>query len=119
MSGMLSTRSELGSWSFVLGVIVAVVVGLLSAAGESVALVSLLIIVGFIVGLLNITARETNEFLIAAVTLVLVSSFGGSVLGEVAVIGTYLESVLKAILTYIIPAAIVVAVKTIYSLARD
>jgi hypothetical protein len=48
-----------------------------------------------------------------------VSYFGGNVLGQIASIGVYLESIMQAIMTFVIPATIIVALKAIYALAHD
>jgi hypothetical protein len=110
---------KIGSWAFLLGAIIAVVAGILSPGGATSTITTLLIILGLIVGLLNVTQKETTSFLIAAVSLAIVTAFGGEVLREVAGIGPYLEGVLAAILTFVIPAAIIVALKSIYALASE
>ncbi len=108
---------KVGAWAFIIGVILAILAGLFFGAGAIVT--SILIILGIIVGFLNITDKETGAYLLAAVSLVIVTSFGGSVLGHVAVIGMYLQSILGAIMTFVIPAVIIVALKAIYSLANN
>ncbi len=109
--------AKVGGWAFIIGVILAILAGLFF--GANTAVVSILIILGIIVGFLNIKDKETNAYLIAAVSLIIVTSFGGIVLGNVAIIGTYIEGILNAIMTFVIPAVIIVALKAIYSLAHD
>jgi len=76
-----------------------------------------LILLGLIVGFLNVTGRETTPFLLAALALVIVSWMGGPIfnLGWL----TILQSVLNAIMIFVIPATIIVALKAIYALAHD
>ncbi|MAG16176.1 hypothetical protein CMO88_03895 [Candidatus Woesearchaeota archaeon] len=112
------SNNSLGSLSFIFGSLIAVITGLVSPAAASSTLTSLLILLGIIVGFLNITMKETNAFLLATVALVIVSALGGAVLGQVSFIGQYLESVLMSILTFVVPATVIVALKTIYSLAE-
>ena len=109
--------AKVGAWAFIIGVILAIIAGLFFGANTVVT--SVLILLGIIVGFLNITDKETNAYLLAAVSLVIVTSFGGAVLGNIAVIGVYLQSILSAIMTFVIPAVIIVALKAIYSLAND
>lgn len=111
--------AKVGSWAFIIGVILALIVGIFNAGQASPVAISVLILLGLIVGFLNVTGRETTPFLLAALTLVLVSYFGGNVLGQIASIGTYLQSILSAIMTFVIPATIIVALKAIYALAHD
>jgi len=108
---------KVGAWAFIIGVILAIIAGLFF--GTNAVVTSVLILLGIIVGFLNITDKETSAYLLAAVSLVIVTSFGGSVLAHVAVIGVYLQSVLGAIMTFVIPAVIIVALKAIYSIAND
>lgn len=116
---MNTSTHEIGRWSFILGVLIAIVVGILSSQGESVMLVSLLIILGFIVGLLNVQLKETTEFLIAGVALVIVSQMAGSVVSSVPIIGPFIQAILASILIFVLPATIMVAVRKIYALERD
>ena len=106
----------IGSLLFLVGAVVAVVAGLLSPGGVNKSLTSVLIVLGLVVGFLNVTTRETTAFLLATVSLVIVSALGGAVLGQVPQVGPYLEGMLLAILTFVVPGAIVVALKSVYSL---
>ena len=112
------SSTSLGSLSFLFGVIIAVLVGIINPGSANTTLTSLLILLGIIVGFLNITTKETNSFLMATVSLVIVSALGGAVLGQVAYVGNYLNAVLTSILTFVIPATIIVAIKSIYMLAE-
>ena len=107
--------NKLGSWAFIGGLILAVVLGLGLTAFET-TLIWLLFLVGIVVGLLNITAKETQAFLTAGTILALVSFLGVNVgvFANVEVI----SNILKGILTLFIPATIVVALKAVYELAR-
>ena len=106
-----------GSWSFLLGVVVAILAGALMPE-SSATVTSFLVFLGTIVGLLNVTTRETNSFLMASVSLVLVAALGGSVVSGVVSVGPYLGAILDSILVFVVPATIVVALKSIFSLAE-
>ena len=109
--------ADFGSWSFILGIAVAVLAGLsLPESRTTLWIPSLIIFLGFVSGLLNVTKKEETHFLIAAVALVLVTWFGGSVVGSVAIVGDYLLSIFNNILIFVVPAAIIVALKAIFSL---
>ena len=110
--------AKIGSWAFIIGVVVALLLGVFGSGNTPIA-TSALIVLGLIVGLLNVTGRETTPFLLASVSLVIVSSMGGAVLAGVAQIGPKLQGVLGAIMTFVIPATIIVALKAIYALAHD
>lgn len=110
-----------GVWAFIVGIILALIGGILVGllgAGQT-AVTAILIVLGLVVGFLNVTDKETKDYLLAAVSLILVTYFGGQVLGIVPIIGSYLQSVFGAIITFVIPATIIVSLKAIYGLARD
>ena len=110
---------SIGSWAFLLGVVVAVISGALLPDNSTAPIVtSFLVLLGTIVGLLNVTTDETNSFLLASVSLVLVTALGGSVVSGVVSVGQYIRSMLDSILVFVVPATIVVALKSIFSLAE-
>lgn len=116
--------SKLGQWAFIVGVIIAVVVGLFSARLSlqmqgTLALV--LVILGLAVGFMNVSEKESVPFLVAAAALMLTATsvdtlskidFGIS-------LGTYLAGIVSQIAVFVAPAAVIVALKSIQSLAKD
>lgn len=110
--------AKVGSWAFIIGIIIAIIVGIFSRTGTTVT-TTVLIVLGLIVGFLNITGRETTPFLLATISLVIVAYFGGATLGQVAVIGPFLQGILGALMTFVVPATIIVALKAIWALAHD
>lgn len=118
---MAKGASKLGVWAFIIGIVLALIGGIIVSllnAGAA-AITAILIVLGLIVGFLNVTDKETKDYLLAAVSLILVTYFGGQTLQLVPVIGNYLSSVFGAIMTFVIPATIIVALKAIYNLAQD
>ena len=91
-------------WLFIIGLVIAIIAPFIGLD-----LIWLLVLIGVIVGLLNITAKEVNSFLIATVALVIASSS--------LQIWTLLTSILDNVVILVAPAAIIVAVKAVYALA--
>lgn len=110
------TLNKAGAWAFIFGIILAMFAGFWTLTPL---MISALIVLGLIVGFLNIEIHQTNNFLFTTLVLVLISSLGGSLLGQVAVIGPTLSSIFSAIVTFVIPAAIIVALKAIYLHAKE
>ena len=104
-----------GHYAFIAGIILAVLIALVPHLRGDIA-TWILVILGVLVGLLNVTAKETTGFLIAALALIIASSASALVL---AVIWTGLTLILGNIIIFVSPAAIVVALKTVYALAQD
>ncbi len=107
-------KNIIGSWAFLIGVIIAIIVGLVGPVATNQIVISILVILGLIVGFLNITSKEVMNFLIVGAVLVIVSAFGRNVLSIIPAIA----SVLDAILALVVPAMVVVALKAVFALAK-
>ena len=121
---------EVGSWSFIVGVLIATIIGILSGLQQTdmVAWVPVEIwtiatlALGLIVGLLNISEKETMPFLIAVVALGLAGSLGqafATLFPYWTQIGAVISNVLINIAAFAIPAGVVVALKSFYNLASS
>ncbi len=109
---MAKNRSSiLGSWSFLIGVILAVVFGFMGAVSGSIAVV--LVVLGLIIGLLNVAGDEAMPFLLSGVSLIIISSLGQSSLNVIPQAG----DILSALMTIFVPATIIVAIKNVFSIA--
>ena len=116
-------EKQIGNYSFIVGVILAIVLGLaapkLGAATPW--LWSLLIVLGLVVGFLNVSGKETKEFLWVTVALVVVAFAGSAQINSwsnVELIGPYLKGIFDSILALVVPASIVVALKEVWQLAK-
>lgn len=105
-------EAKIGSWAFILGVLISIVAGLIPA-WQTPTLVWVLVILGLVVGFLNITGKETTEFLVAALALMLIGS-----VGAIPALGIIILSILANIVAFVAPAALVVAMKSIWVLAQ-
>lgn len=105
--------NKLGAWAFLIGVILAVILGALGNVDGTI--ITILVVIGLIVGILNVKDEETMPFLLAGVSLVIVSALGGGVLGTIE----WLARILAALNAIFVPATIVVALKTVLSLAKN
>ena len=109
-----------GKWALIIGFLIAIIIGLFSGNLGSNAqgwIIFLLVVLGLIVGFLNIAEREATPFLVAAIAL-LVTGTAAINLAIIPQIGTYLQTIIKNITVFVTPAAIVVAMKAIFSLAN-
>ncbi len=114
-------EKKIGYYSFVVGAIIALLLGLalpqLDVAKPW--LMSLLVILGLIVGFLNITGKETKDYLLIGLVLVLIAEFGGGALGDVQWLGTFLQGIFDSLMAFIVPALTIVALKAIYGLSKS
>ncbi len=114
------SKRLLGSWSFLIGLILAVILGLGLSFAEAyqATLIWIVFLLGIVVGLLNITSGEVSPFLTSGTVLVLVSFLGVQV-GVFDGVAPVISSVLKGILTLFVPATVIVALKAVFGLARN
>src|SRR3989338_1080348 len=110
-------ENMIGSWAFIIGVVAAVVLGIGLTADYQKVLVWILFLLGLIIGMLNITATETQSFLTAGTLLALMSYLGLQV--GVFTEAPFVTNILRGILTLFVPATIIVALKAVYLLAQD
>ncbi len=114
--GIAGRSHLLGSWSFLIGLILAVLLGLGYVGAYRNPLVWLVFLLGVVVGLLNITHDEMVPFMTAGVVLALVSFLGASVLDGLG--SEVVSGILKGVLTLFVPATMIVALKSVFVLAR-
>lgn len=121
---MITDKENL--WSariFLIGIILAVVAGIISVSLGKLnpVILGALAIIGFFVGFMT-SYRDVSTFLMASVSLVIVSFAGASGIKGIEFLeielGNIISSVLGALLVMLIPATIVVAIKSLFSISR-
>lgn len=104
----------IGFWAFIAGLILAVVAGIFWP--QNAGIIVALIILGVIIGVLNITAKEFMLFLLATIALVVV----GNVFAPLTALrlGEILGNILSYIATLVAPAAIIAAIRALWAVGR-
>lgn len=117
-----SRENLIGAWAFLIGVVLAVLVAIFAGQRTNPFILGILALLGLIVGYF-VAEKDVQTFLIASVSLVIVSFAGiqGLVL-DAAIrgieIGRIVSAILGALLVLFVPATIVVALKTVFSIAK-
>ena len=104
-----SNTKGLGWWAFIAGLVIAVIAGY---TGNVVNWTWLLVILGIVVGYFNISKSEAVTFMISTLALMAAGSAG------LELLWAPLGSMLAGVVIFIAPAAVVVAVKTVYEIAQ-
>jgi hypothetical protein len=126
---------KLGSMAFMVGFIIAVLVGLAQAAGtimgmqlitdDIAGIIALvLVVLGLVIGYMNIKDKHITDFLIATVAVAIVGLVALSPATAVAVgvtspIVVAINSIVGNIVVLVAPAALVVGLKQIMALAKE
>ncbi len=108
---------QVGSYAFIAGVIIAVL-AVFAGASLATTITAALVVLGLIVGLLNVTEKETKDFVLMSVALVIVSAQGAALLAAVPEIGTMLSTILLNIVTFVVPSTVVVSLVAIRKIAQ-
>ena len=103
----------IGKWAFVAGVLIAVLFGLFSDIGATMA--AILVVIGLVIGLLNITSKEATPFLLAGIAVIIATSFGANVMTAIPAAAR----VLNAIMILVVPAVILVALREVFEMAKN
>ena len=103
----------IGGWAFLIGVIIAIIVGILGTPSSTI--MTILVVIGILVGLFNIADKEASSFLISGVVLVIVGSLGGNAFGSLTIV----TGILAALMAIFVPAIIIVAIKNVLSIAKN
>lgn len=126
--GLKSHENSVGAWSFLIGVILALIIGLFTKLLPIPALTAysphiygVLVFLGLIVGYMISSGKDSQTFLIAGTIIVIVGRFGmdsvsGSLIG--IGLGDTVTSIFSALLALFVPATIIVALKTLFSISN-
>ncbi len=121
---------KVGSWLFLIGILIAVIVGLIvgsEAWTDTSGYVTLLLaVLGFVVGILSffavgtITQERVPTFLIAALMLVGIGAAGSTNWFEnLKIIGPYFSSIAGMLAVFVAPAAGILAIRAIWDAGKS
>jgi hypothetical protein len=106
--------AKIGFWAFIIGLLLALIGGLVAPNNATV--VVILVILGLIVGLLNISGKETMLFLVATIALIVAAgAFAPLSIGS---IGDKLDDMVRLVATFMAPAAVVASIKAIWAVGK-
>ena len=127
---------EIARWAYIAFVVIAIVMGLAIGymaydaeyhwADSSVAdadgwVTLIMLILGIIIGITSITAKEVTPFLIATIALIVatIANVWGP-LGNIHELLYYWpDAILRYIVAFAAPAAVIIAVKSVLAMAKD
>lgn len=123
---------QIGGYALIAGVIIAILAGAVQTLAPSAMdqntvvpwVVLAMVVLGLIVGFLNIKDTDTAPFLIAAIALIVTATGAANLvlIDKVTKVfglglGTMLQTIVLNIAVFVAPAALVVALKTVYTTA--
>ncbi len=116
--------NQVGKWAFIVGAVLALIMGIGAGLGEAWGanpwLKLLLVVLGLVVGFVNISMKEIQGFLLATVTLLVANSANIAVIDTlIPKLGLILQGMITNILVVVAPAALVVSLRAVYKYAAE
>jgi len=106
---------KIGTYAFLAGILISIIFGLIPSVNSESWVAITLIILGLIVGLLNIEDRNISLFLISSIAFVVTSTS----LSALPVIGNILNGILTDFVQFVTPAALVVSIVAIIRVSNS
>jgi hypothetical protein len=103
-----------GFWALIVGLVIALVAGLVLPGNAIIAII--LVVLGIVIGFLNITPKEVQSLLLAAIALIVV----GNAFAPLKFLGidTFIAGVLAYVTVLVAPAAVIGAVKMLWTIGK-
>jgi len=104
--------AQAGKWAFIVGLMIAVIGG--AGFGQS-WFGWVLVLLGLIVGFMNIAGKESFRFLLASIALIVAAN----AVGGLPYVGEYATAIIANLIAFMSAAVLVVALKSLFELAKD
>ena len=105
----MNNMQVIGSWAFIIGLVIAVVMGFFPAGSTTIWILAFL---GLVVGLINVTHGAAQLYLVASIAFLVSAS-------SLTLILPMLKDFLTNIVVFVGPGAAIVALRALYEIARS
>ena len=119
-----SKENVLGAWAFLIGIVLALIGGIISALFENFNpfVLGILLVLGLVIGFVGVSPNDIGKFMTSSVSLAIVSFVGSAGVRNIEFlnwqVGNLVSSTLGALLVLLVPATIVVAVRSLFSISQ-
>lgn len=108
-------QGKLGRWAFIIGLVISIILGFVAFSYATLVLV----ILGLIVGFLNVSEKQTSNYLIAVIALMVVGVAGLQAFSVWGSFYSWMQTTLTAFTTFVAASAVVVAIKYLFEQGTD
>jgi hypothetical protein len=108
-------KAMVGKYAYIIGLLLAIVAGLVAAVAGYAYTPLILVILGLVVGFLNVADKNVTVLLLSLLALTLV---GNATLNVIPAVNTYLIAMLGNIVLFAGAAAFVVAIKAVLATTK-
>ena len=106
---------KIGAYAFLGGILLSIIFGLIYGITHPAWLATVLIILGLLVGLLNIEDKNISLFLIASITFIATSNS----ISAIPVVGDIMRGILVNLVYFVAPAALIVSIVAIIRVSNS
>lgn len=106
---------NVGKWAFLAGILLAVLAGFFTIPY----ILTILAVLGLVVGFLDITSRESHKYLMAVVALLVIGTASISAFSALGSFYGLTESIITNVIAFVGASGLVVAVKEILTIGKD
>lgn len=103
---------NVGKWAFLIGILLAVIAGFWTIPN----LTLILVVLGLIVGFLNITAAEVETYLVAVVALLVIGATAIQALSSIGQFVGTIQAMINNVISFVAASGLVVALRAILAL---
>jgi hypothetical protein len=111
---MVKIWNKIGAYSFVVGLVLALIAAFVTPNSTNNNIFWFLGIVGLIIGFLNISDKEINLYLISSITWLLIYLSFNNIFGNVY----FLTSLITYIVIFVAPGAAIISLKALYNISK-
>lgn len=106
---------NVGKWSFTIGILLAVIAGFFTIPY----IMTILAILGLIVGFFNVTAKESQKYLVSVIALLVIGTASISALDSLGSLYGVAESIITNVIAFVGAAGLVVALKEVIAISKE
>ncbi len=106
---------NVGKWAFLVGILLAIIAGFFTIPY----VMTILAVLGLIVGFLDVTSKESHQYLMAVVALLVIGTASISAFSALGTLYGVTESVITNVIAFVGASGLVVAVKEVLVMGRD
>ena len=106
---------NVGKWAFLAGILLAVLAGFFTIPY----IMTILAVLGLVVGFLDITSRESHKYLMSVVALLIIGTASISAFSALGSFYGLTEAIITNAIAFIGASGLVVAIKEILTVGRD
>ncbi len=113
------TLEKVGVIAFLVGIIIALILSIPALGGIGAGVASILIVLGIIVGIINIGDEEVHQFLLAALVFIVSAGYLMEFSSMIPAIGGWVKNFMTAVILFVAPGAAITALRALYEVARS